>query len=193
MGSQSQSHHSHIKHLASLNSSPNRPCMWVSFFFFFFFFLFFWGLTHTHYSIFSLCLVSKKIKGKKILVIVVCAVWALYCRVNVETFDLFSIGKEKEILGFVTYIVEVLVKMRDLLKVEPNGCLRLWLKSLISFIVIWLLRKFERIWECEKKNLGLMIYVLHVQDLCELRERPIPLFDLICLAFLCYFFCFFEV
>ena len=29
------------------------------------FFFFFWGLTHTHYSIFSLCLVSKKIKGKK--------------------------------------------------------------------------------------------------------------------------------
>ena len=27
MGSQSQSHHSHIKHLASLNSSLNRPCM----------------------------------------------------------------------------------------------------------------------------------------------------------------------
>ena len=26
---------------------------------------FFWCLTHTHYSIFSLCLVSKKIKGKK--------------------------------------------------------------------------------------------------------------------------------
>ena len=34
MGSQSQSHHSHIKHLASLNSSPNRPCILVSFFFF---------------------------------------------------------------------------------------------------------------------------------------------------------------
>ena len=31
----------------------------------FFFFLFFSGLTHTRYSIFSLCLVSKKIKGKK--------------------------------------------------------------------------------------------------------------------------------
>ena len=58
MGSQSQSHHSHIKHLASLNSSPNCPCMLVSFFFLFFF----WGLTHTHYSIFSLCLVFKKIK-----------------------------------------------------------------------------------------------------------------------------------
>ena len=42
--------------------------------------------------------------------------------------------------------------MRDLLKVEPNGCLRLRLKSLISFIVIWLLRKFERTWECEKKE-----------------------------------------
>ena len=42
-------------------SSPNRPCMLVSFFFL----LFFWGLTHTHYSIFSLCLVFKKIKGKK--------------------------------------------------------------------------------------------------------------------------------
>ena len=142
MGSQSQSHHNHIKHLASLNSSPNRPCMLVSIFFFFF-----WGLTHTHYSIFSLCLVSKKIKGKKILGIVVSAVWALYCYVKVETFDLFSIGKEKEILGFVIYIVKVLVKMRDLLKVKPNG----WLKSLISFIVIWLLRKFERTWECEKK------------------------------------------
>ena len=49
MGSQSQSHHSHIKHLASLNSSPNFPCILVTFFFFFF-----WGLTHTHYSIFSL-------------------------------------------------------------------------------------------------------------------------------------------
>ena len=35
MGSQSQSHHNHIKHLASLNSSPNRPCMLVSIFFFF--------------------------------------------------------------------------------------------------------------------------------------------------------------
>ena len=32
-----------------------------------------------------------------------------------------------------------------------------------------------------------MIYVLHVQDLCELRERPIPLFGLVSLAFLCYF------
>ncbi|KAK9985987.1 hypothetical protein SO802_030938 [Lithocarpus litseifolius] len=42
----------------------------------------------------------------------------------VETFDLFSIGKEKEILGFVIYVVEVLVKMRDLLKVEPNGYLQ---------------------------------------------------------------------
>ena len=120
--------------------------------------------------------------------IVVCAIWALYCCVKVETFDLFSIEKEKEILGFVIYIVKVLVKMRDLLKVKPNG----WLKSLISFIVIWLLRKFERTWECEKKNnkkkiLGLMIYVLHFQDLCELRKRWIPLFDLVFLAFLCYF------
>ena len=35
--------------------------------------------------------------------------------------------------------------------------------------------------------MGLMIYVLHVQDLCELRERPIPLFDFVSLAFLCYF------
>ena len=102
---------------------------------------------------------------------------------------MFSIGKEKEILGFVIYVIEVLVKMRDLLKVEPNGCLRLRLKSLISFIVIWLLRKFERTWEFGKKKIimGLMIYVLHVQDLCELRERPIPLFDLVSLAFLCYF------
>ena len=73
--------------------------------------------------------------------IVVCSICALYCCVKVETFDLFLIGKEKEILGFVIYVVEVLVKMRDLLKVEPNGCLRLRLKSLISFIVIWLLRK----------------------------------------------------
>ena len=98
---------------------------------------------------------------------------------------MFSIGKEKEILGFVIYVVEVLVKMRDLLKVEPNGCLRLRLKSLISFIVIWLLRKFERTGECEKKNSGC---VLHIQELCELRERPIPLFDLVSLTFLCYFF-----
>ena len=80
---------------------------------------------------------------------------------------MFSIGKEKEILGFVIYVIEVLVKMRDLLKVEPNGCLRLRLKSLISFIVMWWLRKFERTWECEKnknknKIMGLMIYVLHV-------------------------------
>ena len=36
MGSQSQTHHSHIKHLASLNSSPNCPCMLVSFFVFVF-------------------------------------------------------------------------------------------------------------------------------------------------------------
>ena len=35
--------------------------------------------------------------------------------------------------------------------------------------------------------MGLMIYVLLVQDLCELREWPIPLFDLVSLAFLCYF------
>ena len=35
--------------------------------------------------------------------------------------------------------------------------------------------------------MGLMIYVLNVQDLCELRERPIPLFDLVSLTFLCYF------
>ena len=48
---------------------------------------------------------------------------------KVETFDLFSIGKEKEILGFVIYVIEVVVKMRDLLKVKPNGCLRLRLKS----------------------------------------------------------------
>ena len=95
--------------------------------------------------------------------IVVCA---LYCCVKAETFDLFSIRQEKEILGFVIYVVEVLVKMRDLLKVETSGCLRLRLKSLISFIVIWLLKKFERTWECEKKKniyiyiyLGLMIYV----------------------------------
>ena len=39
----------------------------------------------------------------------------------------------------------------------------------------------------KKKILGLMIYILHVQDLCELRERPIPLLDLVSLAFLCYF------
>ena len=65
---------------------------------------------------------------------------------------MFSIGKEKEILGFLIYVVEVLVKMRDLLKVEPNGCLRLRLKSLISFIFIWLLRKFVRAWEYEKKK-----------------------------------------
>ena len=38
-----------------------------------------------------------------------------------------------------------------------------------------------------KKILGLIIYVLHVQDLCELRERPIPLFDPVSFAFLCYF------
>ena len=55
-------------------------------------------------------------------------------------------------MGFVIYIVEVLVKMRDLLKVESNGSLRLRLKSMISSIVIWLLRKFERTWECEKKK-----------------------------------------
>ena len=55
-------------------------------------------------------------------------------------------------MGFVIYIVEVLVKMRDLLKVEPNGSLRLRLKSMISSIVIWLLRKFERTWEFEKKK-----------------------------------------
>ena len=30
-------------------------------------------------------------------------------------------------------------------------------------------------------------YVLCVQDLCELRKRPILLFDLVSLAFLCYF------
>ena len=65
---------------------------------------------------------------------------------------MFLIRKEKEILGFVIYVVEVLVKMRDLLKVEPNGSLRLRLKSMISSIVIWLLRKFERTWECEKKK-----------------------------------------
>ena len=90
-------------------------------------------------------------------------------------------------MGFVIYIVEVLVKMRDLLKVEPNGSLRLRLKSMISSIVIWLLRKFERTWECEKKKKKSFGYVLHVQDLCELRERPIPLFDFVSLAFLCYF------
>ena len=39
----------------------------------------------------------------------------------------------------------------------------------------------------KKKILGLMIYALHVQDLNELRERPIPLFDLVSLAFLWYF------
>ena len=31
-------------------------------------------------------------------------------------------------------------------------------------------------------------YVLHVQDLCEWRERQIPLFDLLSFAFLCYLF-----
>ena len=30
-------------------------------------------------------------------------------------------------------------------------------------------------------------YVLHVQNLCEWRERKIPLFDLLSLAFLLYF------
>ena len=34
-------------------------------------------------------------------------------------------------------------------------------------------------------------YVLHVQDLCELRKRSIPLFDLVSLAFL-YYFLFWE-
>ena len=91
--------------------------------------------------------------------IVVCSICALYCCVKVETFDLFSIGQEKEIPRFVIYVVEVLVKMRDLLKVETSGCLRLRLKSLISFIVIWLLRKFERTWECEKKNIYIYIYI----------------------------------
>ena len=81
---------------------------------------------------------------------------SLYCFVKVETFD----WKGERNSGFSDYVVEILVKMRDLLKVEPNGCLRLRLKSLISFIVIWLLRKFKRTWECEKKKiLGLMIYV----------------------------------
>ena len=67
-------------------------------------------------------------------------------------------------MGFVIYIVEVLVKMRDLLKVETSGCLRLRLKSLISFIVIWLLRKFVRAWEYEKKKFGF-------NDLCSLCSR----------------------
>ena len=97
--------------------------------------------------------------------IVVCAVWALYCCVKVGTFDLFSTGKEKEILGFVIYVAEVLVKMRDLLKVEPNGCSRLRLKSLISFIIIWLLRKFERTWKCE--NIYIYIYIYYgFNNLC---------------------------
>ena len=48
----------------------------------------------------------------------------------------------------------------------------------------------EKIWENlgmseKKKKSG---YVLHVQDWCELRERPIPLFDLISLAFFVLFF-----
>ena len=30
-------------------------------------------------------------------------------------------------------------------------------------------------------------YVLHVQNLCEWRDRQIPFFDLVFLAFLCYF------
>ena len=68
-------------------------------------------------------------------------------------------------MGFVIYVVEVLVKKRDLLKVEPNGCLRLRLKSLISFIVIWLLRKFVRAWEYEKKK------KIGFNDLCSLCSR----------------------
>ena len=35
------------------------------------------------------------------------------------------------------------------------------------------------------------MYILHVQDLCEGRERPIPVFDLVSLAFL-YYFLFWE-
>ena len=53
MGSQSQSHHSHIKHLASLNSSPNRPCMLVSFFSISFFFFFFFFLRFNTYPLFN--------------------------------------------------------------------------------------------------------------------------------------------
>ena len=47
-----------------------------------------------------------------------------------------------------------------------------------------------RMWK-KKKFLGLMIYVLHVQDLCELRKRPISPLDLVSLAFY-YYFLFWE-
>ena len=43
----------------------SKLSLYVGNLFSFFLFFFFCGLTHTHYSIFSLCLVSKKIKGKK--------------------------------------------------------------------------------------------------------------------------------
>ena len=100
---------------------------------------------------------------------------------------MFFIRKEKEILGFVIYVVEVLLKMRDLLKVESNGSLRLRLKSMISFIVIWLLRKFERTWECEKKKKKVLGMFFMFKIYVNIRERPIPLFDFVSLAFLCYF------
>ena len=117
------------------------------------FFFFFWVLTHTHYSIFSLCLVCKKIEGKKN--IGYCSLCCLSFILRCKCWNFwFVFGWEGERNSrFVIYVVQVLVKMRDLLKVEPNGCLRLRLKSLISFIVIWLLRKFERTWECGKNKL----------------------------------------
>ena len=120
MGSQSQSHHSHIKHLASLNSSPNRPCMLVSFFFFFL-------VRFNTYPLFNFLSLFGFQENKREKNIGYCSLCCLsfILLLKVETSDLFSIGKEKEIMGFVIYVVEVLVKMRDLLKVEPNGCLRI--------------------------------------------------------------------
>ena len=94
---------------------------------------------------------------------------------------MFSISQEKEILGFVIYVVEILEKMRDLLKVETSGCFRPRLKSLISFIVIWLLRKFERSWECEKKKYGFNdLCYLNLEDCLDYAKVNIRIFVFFC-------------
>ena len=141
MGSQSQSHHSHIKHLASLNSSLNCPCMLLSIFFFLRF------NTYPLFNFLSLFGLQENKREKNIGYCSLCCLSFILLYKGWNFWFVFNWEGQRN-YGFC-----------DLLKVEPNGCLRLRLKSLISFIVIWLLRKFERIWECEKKNLGLMIYV----------------------------------
>ena len=192
MGSQSQSYHNHIKHLASLNSSLNRPCMLVSFFFLFFFFLlFFWGLTHTRYSIFSLCLVSKKIKGKKNIgyCSLCCLSFILLCK-GWNFWFVFDWEGERN-FGFCDLCCWGSCKDERLIESWAKWVFKTKIEEFDFFYSYMVAEKIcESLGIWKKKILGLMIYVLYVQDLCELRERDQYHFLILFLLHFCGIFCF---